>query len=90
MDDFKPEFGDPLHKPREGSLVGKFGAEGSCVRAQADRAVVELRAECSVCLAGEGDLVSAWRHGDYLSSLVIDADRQRALAAASGSSPEIG
>jgi hypothetical protein len=67
VDDFKPELGDPLHQPGEGSLVGYLGAEGSRIRAQADFAVVELRAERSVCLAGEGDLVSAWWHWDYPS-----------------------
>jgi len=67
VDDLKPEFGDPLHKPREGSLVGQLGAECSCIRAQADFAVVELRAERSVRLAGESDLVGTWWHGGCLS-----------------------
>jgi hypothetical protein len=67
VDNFKPKVGHPLHKPREGSVVGYLGAEGSRIRAQADFAVVELRAERSVCLAGESDLVGAWWHWDYPS-----------------------
>jgi hypothetical protein len=56
-DNFKPEAGNPLHKPAQGGLVGQFGAEDGRVRARADRAFVELRAERSVRLAGENDLV---------------------------------
>ena len=62
MADFKPKAGDPLHEPGEGSLVGQLGAEGGCVRARGDFAVVELCAQRSVCLAGESDLVDVWRH----------------------------
>ena len=62
MADFKPKARDPLHEPGEGSLVGQFGAEGGCVRARGDFAVVELCAQRSVCLAGESDLVDVWRH----------------------------
>ena len=51
MDNFKPKAGEPLHKPREGSVVGYLGAEGSCIRAQADFAVVELRAELADLIA---------------------------------------
>jgi hypothetical protein len=43
-------------------MVGYFGAEGGFIRACADFAVIELRAERSVRLAGEGDFVGAWWH----------------------------
>jgi hypothetical protein len=54
---FEPKPGDALNKPRQGSLVRKLGAEGGCALACGDRAVVELRAQRSVRLAGENDLV---------------------------------
>lgn len=60
VDDFKPKAGYPLHKPRQGSLVGDLGAEGSCTGARGDCAVIELCAERPVCLAGESDLIGVW------------------------------
>jgi len=60
--DFKSKAGDPLHKPGEGSVIGYLGAEGGRTPACGDFAVVELRAERSVRLAGESDLVGAWWH----------------------------
>ena len=78
MDDFKPKADNPLHKAAKGSLIGQFGVEGGGVRARADLAFVKLRAECSVCLAGENDLVCVWSHWDYASQLVVGAARQHA------------
>jgi hypothetical protein len=89
VDDFKPEAGDPLHKPAEGSLVGQFGAKGGPVRAGSDLAVVELRAQRTVCLAAETDLICEWSHG-YASQLVVDTCCQRPWAAESASSPDFG
>jgi len=40
VDHFKPEAGDPEHKPGEGPLVGQLGAKGCCVRVDRDLAVV--------------------------------------------------
>lgn len=67
MDDFKAKAGDPLHEPGEGSLVGQLGAEGGCVGACGDSAVVELCAQRSVCLAGESNLIGVWSHWGYAS-----------------------
>ena len=78
MDDFKPKADNPLHKAAKGSLIGQFGVEGGGVRARADLAFVKLRAECSVCLAGENDLVCVWSHWDYASQLVVGVGRQHA------------
>ena len=78
MDDFKPKADNPLHKAAKGSLIGQFGAEGGGVRARADLAFVKLRAERSVCLASENDLVCVWSHWDYASQLVVGAARQHA------------
>src|SRR5262249_26437446 len=52
-DDFEPKAGDPLDEPGERGLVGHLGAQGGRVRARGDLAVVELRAQRAVCLAGE-------------------------------------
>ena len=60
--DLKPKAGDPLHEPGKSSRVEHFSAEGGRVRACGDRAVIELCAQGSVCLAGESDLVCAWSH----------------------------
>src|SRR5262245_2833421 len=57
VEDFESKAGDPLHELGERGLVGQVGAERSCARARGDRAVVELRAQDSVRLAGESDLV---------------------------------
>ena len=54
------------------------GAEGCRVRAGGDRALVELCAQCSVCLADESDLICAWRHWAYSSHLVVGTGCQRA------------
>jgi hypothetical protein len=58
--DLKPKAGDPLHEPGKGSRVEHFSAEGSRARACGDRAVIELCAQGSVCLASESDLVCVW------------------------------
>jgi hypothetical protein len=73
VDNFKPKAGDPLHQPGEGSWVGQVGTEGSRVRACGDVAVVELCSQRFVGLAGEGDLIRVWSHGDYASESVVDA-----------------
>jgi hypothetical protein len=57
IDYFKTKADDPLYKPGEGSLVGQLGAEGGRIRACADLAVVELRAQRSAGLAAESDLI---------------------------------
>jgi hypothetical protein len=76
VDDDKPEAGDPLYEPGEGSLVGQLGAEGGRVRACGDLAVVELRAQRPAGLAAESDLICVWSHWDYASQSVVDASRQ--------------
>jgi hypothetical protein len=65
VDDFQSKAGDPLHELGERGLVGQVGAERGCALARRDRAVVELRAQYSICLAGEGDLVCVCPHWDY-------------------------
>ena len=51
INDHQPEADDPLYEPREGGLVGQLGAEGGCVQACGDIAVVELCAQRSARLA---------------------------------------
>jgi hypothetical protein len=42
VDDFKPEAGDPLDKPGQGSLIWQLGTQGCGARTDADLAVVEF------------------------------------------------
>jgi hypothetical protein len=65
VDDFKPETGDPLDEPGQGSLIGQFGAKGRRVRTDGDRAVVEYRAQRRASLAFESDLVCLGWHQGY-------------------------
>ena len=51
MDQFKPEAGDPLHQPGQGSLIWQLGAKGGRARTYGDLAVVEFRAQCGAGLA---------------------------------------
>ena len=44
VDDLKPEAGDPLHQPGEGSLIWEIGAKGGCAWTYRDLAVVKFRA----------------------------------------------
>jgi hypothetical protein len=73
IDHFKPEAGDPLQQPSEGSLIGQFGAENRGTATYSDFAVIEFRAQCTARLAGERDLVCPWSHG--VNSLAISCSR---------------
>src|SRR5690348_15803460 len=57
IDAFMAEADDPLYMPGEGSLVGQQGEECVRIRACADLAVVELRAQRSAGVAAESDLI---------------------------------
>ena len=57
VDDFKPEVGDPLHQPAEGSLIWQLGAKGCRAGAGIYLAVVEFRAQRGARLARESDLI---------------------------------
>ena len=60
----KPETCDPLHETAQGDLIGQIGAQGCRVRADADLAVVEFRAQRRAHPANESDLVClCWHHG---------------------------
>lgn len=58
IDHFKPETGDPLQQPSEGSLIGQVGAENRGTTTYNDFTVVEFRAQLAARLARERDLVS--------------------------------
>ncbi len=65
IDHFKPEAGDPLQQPREGSPIGQLGAENRCTATYSDFAVIEFRAQRAARLARERDLVCLWSHYGY-------------------------
>lgn len=57
MHHFKPQAGQPLHEPEEGSLIWQLGTKGCRARANGDFAVVEFRAQRGARFAGESDLI---------------------------------
>jgi hypothetical protein len=56
-DQVESQAGDPLQESLQGALIRYFGAKRGRAQADADVAVVELRAQRGPGLAGEGDLV---------------------------------
>jgi hypothetical protein len=67
VDHFKPEDGDPLHEPGEGSLIGQLGVQGGRAWAGDDLAIIEFRAHSGAGLAGESDVISL--QNGYVSSV---------------------
>src|SRR6516162_11216524 len=90
VDHFQPEAGDPLHEPRESSLVGQLSAESCGARADGDLAVLELRPQCGARLTRESDLVYLWSHGGHASQSAWFSVPPACPAAKSASSPPQG
>ncbi len=62
VDYLESQAADPLQESVQGGLIWQVGSQGGDVRADADLAVVEFRAQCGTCRAKERYLVRSWVH----------------------------